>query len=116
MTTLKVGDRVSWWETFKNTKETPRTMTGTVTSTHGGWAGIQCEGEGYFGGTWVRDVAKLTKLDDTPTDTEIVAAFQARELAEEVRERAITSLRWACDEEDWLACAAQSNAVGVEEL
>lgn len=51
-----------------------------------------------------------------PTDSELVRAFQARELAEEVRERAITSLRWACDEDDWLACAAQANALGVEEI
>lgn len=120
MTTLKVGDRVQWWETFKNTKETPRMMTGTVTSANGGWVGIKGEGDGFLGGTWVRDVAKLTVV--TPTDipvsaTAIVAAFVALpDDYAESRERAINSLRWGCDEDDWLACAAQANALGVEEL
>lgn len=54
--------------------------------------------------------------DDTPSDTALVAAFVARELDDDTRERAISSLRWACDEDDWLACAAQANALGVEEL
>lgn len=53
----------------------------------------------------------------TSTDREIVAAFVALpDDYAESRERAINSLRWGCDEDDWLACAAQANALGVEEL
>jgi len=99
MTALKVGDRVSWWETFKNTKETPRTMTGAVVSVHGAWVGIHGEGDGFLGGTWVRDVAKLTVV--TPSDTAVVRAWNARELPDDVRTRAISSLRDLVDDYDF---------------
>lgn len=58
----------------------------------------------------------VTPQADKRTHTELVRAFQARELPDDTRERAISSLRWACDEDGWLACAAQANALGVEEL
>lgn len=52
-----------------------------------------------------------------PSDTDLVRRFQA--LPDDhagSRERAISSLRWGCDEQDWLACAAQAGALGVEEI
>jgi len=54
--------------------------------------------------------------DDTPSDTALVAAVAALPDDEDRREGAISSLRWGCDEQDWLACAAQANALGVEDL
>lgn len=93
-------------------------MTGTVASVHGGrgnpWVVINGDGTGFLGSRWIRDVAKLTKLDDAPTDTAIVAAFQARELAEEVRQRAITSLRWAVEPEDYDLIMAAGDLGGAE--
>lgn len=57
------------------------------------------------------------KTPDAPlTDREIVAAVHALPDDEDRREQAISSLRWACDEDDWLACARQANALGVEEI
>lgn len=62
------------------------------------------------------EIEAAAAADPDCTPTALVAAFQARELGEGVRERAISSLRWGCDEDDWLACAAQANALGVTEL
>lgn len=53
--------------------------------------------------------------DDDPWDAwGDEPADDAREVDD--TERAISSLRWGCDEQDWLACAAQANALGVEEI
>ena len=58
----------------------------------------------------------LQSVNDTPSDTDIVQAVAALPDDEDRRESAISSLRWGCDEQDWLACAAQANALGVEEI
>ena len=50
----------------------------------------------------------------TPTDTAIVAAFQARELADEVRQRAISSLRWAVEPDDYDQLMAMGDLGGAE--
>lgn len=68
---LKVGDRVQWWEVFKNTKHEPRMMTGTVLST-GRYCGIKGDvppgasdkERRMFGGTWVRSPSVLTRIED----------------------------------------------------
>lgn len=68
---LKVGDRVQWWEVFKNTKHEPRMMTGTIISTGmyiGIWGdippGATAKEKRLFGGTWVRPASVLTRIED----------------------------------------------------
>lgn len=63
------------------------------------------------------EIEAAAASDPDCTPTALVAAFQALpDDYAESRERAISSLRWGCDERDWLACAAQANALGVTEL
>ena len=45
-------------------------------------------------------------VSSTPHDAEPVQD------AQDSREPTLGSLRWACDEQDWLACAAQAGALG----
>lgn len=61
-------------------------------------------------------VAALLELGRhvTPAPAALVAAFQARELAEEVRERAITSLRWAVEPDDYDQLMAMGDLGGAE--
>jgi hypothetical protein len=93
---IKVGDRVSWWEPFKQLqgKEAPRTMTGAVTKiTHirrkGHIAWIKGDGEGWMGETWFRPTSVLTRI----TDSDLVQAIVAAPQDDQAREDAIAGLR-----------------------